>query len=431
MPLAVSPLGKVTPPEPEAPKIYSDRYRHDIVDSSYQPETSILTMVEGAPRRVEWYNPYLGASEEAGSWGPSDAPVYQSYTRIKNVIIKQEGDGSYEYDPATGQSDKVYNAFISFDVVPIIGSVFIADIGDGNAGLFNVTAQPEIRNFTANKVYYITYQLVGILTSDWFAMLEARVVDEQIYSKDSALRGGVAVITPGDFQDTQEVARWQGTIAGHILRNFYWNPENTIVFESPYGGGEKVYDEYLVNFLCAMITPELRGMYPTINQFSTRYGGREYAFEGNVTIWEVLLRGDWNLLPLCTNKISIIETTRLINTRLYGNLQSSKIRWFVAADPENFLTQGQYFNMDGYPILRPSIEHKTTYILSDEFYSGNPTEEFEVMLTETLQYHVVDRKRLLNYCKNVYFTLPKQQQLYYGAILLLLLKVSQRVSPPI
>lgn len=429
MPLAITPLGVDIPPEPEAPKIYSERYRHDIVDSAYQPETSILTMVEGAPRRVEWYNPSLGASEEPGSWGPSNAPVYQSYVRIKNVIIKQEGDGNYEYDPVTGQSDKTYNGFISFDVVPVIGSVFIADIGDGNAGLFNITAQPEIRNFTANKVYYIAYQLVGILTQDWFNMLETRVVDEKVYSKDSALLGGISVVTTGDFQDTQDVVHWLGTISSYLFRTFYWNPENTFVFDSPLGGGDKVYDEYLVNFLCAMITPDMRGTYPIINQFSTRYGGREFGFKGDINIWEVLLRGDWNLLPLCNNKASIIETTRLINTRLYGNLRSSKIRWFVATDPERFLVRAEYFNIDGYPILRPSAENNITYLFSEEFYKGTPVDPFEVMITETLQHHVVDRKKLLTYCRDTYFTLSPQLQLYHGAILLLLLHASQRVRP--
>lgn len=426
MTFAITPLGQDIPPEPEAPRIYSKRYRHSIVDSAYQPETAILTMVEGAPRRVEWYHPWLGPDEEPGSFGPSNAPVYQSYVRIKDLIIKQEGDGNFNYDPSTAESNKVYNAYVNYERPPIRGSLFIADIGDGNAGLFNVTEQPEIRNITANKVYYVTFQMVGILTEDWFNMLDSRVVEDLVYSKDSALRGGIATVTYGDFQDTQAVGKWMGTISNYIMRTFYWNPERTIVFDSP--DNRKVYDEYLVNFLCAVLPPELRNVYPIINQFSTQYGGREYGSGGDINIWEVLLRGDWNLLPLCNNKAAIIETSRVVNTRLYGNLRSSKIGWFLATDPERFLVRAEYFNIDGYPILRPSLEEGFTYLFSDDFYQGKPTEEFEVLLTETLRHHVVDRKRLLAYCQNVYFTLAPQLQLYHGAILLMLLNVSLKVE---
>lgn len=426
MSLAVNPLGTAKPPPSETPKIYTENYKHSIVDSRYQPETSLLTMVAGTPIRVWFYNPFINADEETTPFGPDNAPTYQSYTEIKDLIIKQEGGGSFNFDPEHATSDKTYSGFVSLgEKPPLRNACFIADIGDGNAGLFMVTEQPEVRNVTANKVYLITYRLVSILSKEWNDLLTSRVVEWLVYSKDSALRGGSSVISKGEYLEAEKIAQWEETIASYLFRTYYWNSERTFVYDAP--DGRKVYDEYLVNFLCAMIPPALRGPYPHINQFSTQYGAREFGSFGDINVWEVLLRNDWNLLGQCSNKASFIETTRLAGTRQYGNLRSSKISWFVATDPERFLQRGSFFNFDGYNVLTPSKEVGFTYLFTPEFYQGKPQTELEVILVEVLRYKNVDRARILRYC-DAYWTLSVIDRLYQGAILMLVLAAARAVQ---
>jgi hypothetical protein len=425
MALAANPLGHATSPAPETPKIYTERYRHSIVDSSYQPETSLLTMVQGTPRRTWFYNPFINGDEETTPFGPGNAPTYQSYTFIENLIIKQEGNGAFTFDPEHATSTEDFTGWLAMDRVPLRNACFIADIGDGNSGLFMVTEQPEVRNVTANKVYYITFKLVSILTKEWNDMLVSRVVESFVYSKDSALRGGTSVLTKGEYQQAEAIAQWQETLSSYLLRTYYWNPERTFVYDAP--DGRKVYDEYLVNFLCAMIPPALRGPYPFIDQFSTQYGGREFGSFGTVNVWEVLLRNDWNLLGQCNNQASYIETTRLAGTRQYGNLRSSKISWFVATDPERFLQKGTFFNFDGYNILTPSKEIGFTYLFTPEFYQGKPQTELEYIIVDTLKFKNIDRGRILAYCEN-YWNLSAVDKLYQGAILMVILDAARAVE---
>jgi len=427
MSLAINPLGQVDAPVEERPKIYSDAYRHSIVDSAYQPEMSLLSMVDGTPRLTEIYRPFLGADEETFSFAPSNCPTYQSYTRISKALFKQEGDGAFDFDPEKGESSNTYQGWLSFDIAPTINTVMVFDIGDGNAGLARVTTQPEIRNITANKVYSVTVQMVCILTKDLWAELDARVVEELVYSKDSVLHGGVGLVTTKEFEVAGELFQWKGTIANAIMRNFYWDPERTIAWEYE---GKKVYDQYLVNFINAVMEPDYRTTYPIINQFSTEYGAREYGKGGDLNIWEVLLRGDFNLLDQCTNEAKIIETTRLVQTRFYGNLRSSKFQYFVATDPERYLTHKEYYNMEGFPILRPSHEEKITYLFSEGFYQHKPSGEFEELVYDILKNRLVDKPRLLKYCKT-YFQLTKTEQLYNGAILLLLIQLTRRLGGPL
>jgi len=95
MGLKATPLGSVIPPEPERPKIYSNTYKHSIVDSAYTPETSLLSMVDGTPRLMEYYRRKLMPDEELSQFQPDNSAVYQSYTRIKNLVGKQDGAGAY------------------------------------------------------------------------------------------------------------------------------------------------------------------------------------------------------------------------------------------------------------------------------------------------------------------------------------------------
>lgn len=428
MTFAITPLGEITPPEQEAPKIYSDAYRHSIVDSAYQPERSLLSMVEGTPRLVEYYRQFLGRDEEPGPFGPDDGPTYQSYTRIKQMVIVQEGDGSFNYDSERGENTKTYNGWCIFGVTPVRGDVFVSDIGDGRAGLFTIIEQPEVRNFTANKVYYITYQLLTILDEIMFAKLDSRVVEELVYAKDSVLHGGVSLVTQPQFDIAGKLFQWRSTIANHLMATFYWKPELTMVWET--SEERRVYDQYLVNFINAVMEPDLRGSYPPINEFSTEYGGREYGVYGTINIWQVLLKGDFNLLSQCSNTAALIDVSRLNGTRLYGNLRSSKIELFVATDPEEYKQYLYYYNMDGFPILVPSEEIPLPYLFTDGFFAGAPVEEFETLVYDILKNKMVDRARLLAYCEN-YFTLNKRDQLYNGAILLLLINVSRKLGGPL
>ena len=430
MALATNPLGTVTPPTPETPKIFHERYRHSIVDSSYQPEASLLSMVSGTPRLAQYYHQFLGADEEPAPFGPYNAPTYQSYIRIERMIIKQEGNGAYNFDPQTGESDQKFNGWVQYDRPPLRGNVFISDIGGGNAGLFEITEQPEIRNITDNKVYYITYQLKGILTEELFDQLNSRVVKELVYDKDSVLHGGLSTVSTGAFQTAQDLFQWRNTIASYILRTHYWHSELTIAWSSTSTDKRMVYDQYLVNFLCAVIEPDLRQTYPPITQHSTHYGGRQFGASGDINIWEVLLRGDFNLLSQCQKQAALIPVARLAATRLYGNLRSSKFDLFVATDPERYLAYREFYNMDGYPILEASPSVPLPYLFSEGFYAGNPEGEFEEIIVDVLKNRLVDDERLLKYCKT-FWTLGERDRLYNGAILLMLLQISRAKGAPL
>lgn len=385
----------------------------------------------------QYFRQYLNGDEEPKSFSPGNLGTYQSYTRIDNYPFKIEGDGSFSYDPETGEGTMVYSAWTIADRPPIIYDPIIFDIGDGNAGLFEISEQPEIRNFTANKVYSIQIKQKCILTEELFTILAGpnggngedtgRVVESFVYSKDSSLHGGHSVITKGELERGQELFNWGLTISNYIMRTYWWNPEKTIVQDYK---GAKLYDPYLTNFLCAVITPNERTMYPEINQFSIQYGGLDNQRYGTINIWDLFLRGDINILKICDNKAAVIETHRLTATRLYGNLRSSKIRYFLTTNPQDFKVYTVFYDGDGNKITKPGNEEKTAYLFSEGFYKGKPEGEFENLVWRTYNEKQIDHDALLEYC-NKYFDLTDRERLYHGAIILRLLMFARRIGGPL
>lgn len=441
-------LGTQPEPIPDVPRIYADRYKHSIVDSQYNPSQNLLTMVSGTPRLTEYYRGVYNETEEPISFQPSDINTYQSYTRIKGLVIKEQGEGSFNFDPTTGTSTKTFSAYTLFDLTPIKGDLMITDIGDGNAGLFMIFEQPEIFNVTADKVYLIQYKFLEILNSTVFEQLNARVVEELVYTKDSVLNGGHAVIDHGTFNTQKELMSWRETIASHILNNHYWNAERTIALVEhnpdytsmnmdgldPFNGAMfYVYDPYLVEFLSGMLPPELRGGYNHIQMHSVEYGGLTFSRKGTMNIWEVLKTRNFNGLPQCKPKATWIDTQWFYNTRYYGNIRNSKFTFVLVTNPEDYQKLNKNISTQGSGVLgtftfaNPRPNKEVDYFLSESFYSGVPAGEFEELVVDILKHNIMDRERLLTYC-NTFWELPAKEQLYKGAILLYLIQLSRKVN---
>jgi len=431
MAVSIKTLGTVTPPEPEAAKTFSESYRHSIIESDLQPETSMLTMVDGIPFRAEVYIPAAAADEEIGPFGPSNVPVYQSYHRINEMILFQEGDAAFSFDPEKAESTQTMGVFfVANNKVPTQYTLFIADIGDGKAGLFQVTEVPTIPNLTANKVYRMEVQFLQELTQFYHEALTQRVTREYAYSKDSAMHGGAAVVTTDSLEVGKKLFEWGQTISNYLFRTFYWEAERTFALRRN-ETSMMIYDQYLVNFLCAVIPSEYRNVYPTINQFSTTYGGREFGGRGDVNIWEVILRKDFNLLRECNKNAAIVDVNRIVQTRMYGSLRASKFSYFVATDPERYRAVKLYSSQDGEDRFTKSVEEPlVNYVFSESFYNGVPVGEFEEIVVDVIKKDVMDHKRLLAYCET-YFDLSEKDRLYHGAILMLLLRVARKLRGPL
>lgn len=423
MAFSINPVGTANSPAPEELKIYSENYRHAVVDSFYQNENSILSLVPGTPTLCWYYRQAQRSSEEQHAYQPGSG-AYQPYTLIKELIIKEK-DSSFIFDEENGISFKTGTGYVIFGLTPLKGDTFIADIGDGNAGLFTITDKPRIMEFTANKVYEITYTMQGIVTPEIAAELESFVIEELVYSRDQHLNGGTPIITKGEYALKKEIESWVKTIVHYVYETFYWEEERTLAVPK-----ERLhyYDPYLTFAFLAMAKMDSRGGYPRIQTHSLEYGGNKAAQHGTFNIWDVMFRGDWNMLPRCKPQSAIVDVKRLYSTRMYGNIRSTAFDGVIVTDPENFLDMSAWISwrdtIPNYNVL-PNIEQG--YLFSEKFYIGEPQGEFEHLVVDVLKNNIIDMERLLAYLKT-YWELAKWEQLYYAPILLLMIAKSRKMG---
>lgn len=422
MALNITPVGDSNLPAPEAPKIYSEQYHHPIVDSVYQNENSILSMVPGHPRLVEYYRHVTKSGTESHAYQPGSG-VYQQYTRIRKVILK-ESDLSFDFNVANATSGKTGSALTNFGLVPGKGDAFISDIGDGYAGLFTVT-EVKFSEMTANKVYTIDYVLEGIVSKAIADELDSFVIEELVYSRDQHINGGNPIITQGEFDYKQKLNSWYPTLVHYMYEAFYWEDERTLSYTVD---NKHYYDPYLIKVFSTVVGSEALGTYPRVQLQSLEYGGNKAAQHGSYNIWDVLFRNDWNLLRRCNNQAAILDTRIFYSTRLHGNIRSSNFDGVIVTDPENFRDMSSWVSWndnirDDNPIPAKPID----YLFTPEFYQGQPQTPFESLVVDVFKNNIIDLRKI-NDTLEGYWDLTPREQLYYGVILIAMIHKSKRMG---
>lgn len=424
--MAEAEIGKIeTVKKPEL--IYDKNYRHSLTASSYTGQTSLLSNVSGSPILTEYYRQFLGASEEPITLQPDSIETYQSYTRIKGLILKIDGDKSPSFDDEFGVITEQGVAFVMFDLAPIIGDVFIADIGDGLTGLYAISSPPRIRTITMDKVYEIDFKMIAIMNADIEQNLNKKVVEEFVYSKDSAIRGGNAVITTSDFQDNGELSHLETLISKYLYEEFYYNPEKTIILPDV---DDVLYDPYLARFLQYTIASRRLGMRDPINVIGTEFGSMKKGGK-KLNVWDMFLQNDFNHPELYKQAYFVHPSASLINTKYYGGVYYSKIDRVVITE-EEAASKDAYRFVSGTFVgeIYPSEQNwpgkkgeSYPYFFSDEFYTGNPTKPNEKFIYDFFKNKTVDKKALLKVLEG-FWSAPKLEQLYMGGIYILAIRIS-------
>lgn len=428
--MAEAKIGEI-PKQPKPELIYDKEYRHSLTASSYTNQMSFLSNVSGSPMLVEYYRQVLGGSEAPFTLQPESIETYQSYTRVKGMIIKIDGDKSPSFDDETGVMSDQGVAYVISDLAPIIFDVFIADIGDGKTGLFHIPTPPRIRTITMDKVYEIDFKIIAIMNQRIEDNLNKKIVEDLVYSKDSAIRGGNAVITATDYYDNKELLKLETNIAQSMMESFYFPPERTIILPPvDEDDTELCYDPYLAQFLQFTVPSRRLGLRDGIDVISVEFGSMKRGTKP-VTVWDMFTQNNFTHPGQYKKTYWKHQRDSLLNTRYYGGFYYSKLDTAIltveeAASKNAYRYTGPVMTSMSmtYDTFQPGLPgEEYTYYFSDEFYEGNPTEPNEKFVFDFFRDKTIDKKALLKVL-NGYWELEPKDQLYMGGIYLLAIRIS-------
>lgn len=235
-------------------------YKTNVVDTGNTPVADIAVFVEGSLWRVDYYSAVLGKDDAPTPQAASSLNTTQQYICIKNMELKVSSPLSQQQDKATNMMQLSGSGFTYPRFIPNVGDVFIADVGNGEFALFQVTESSR-KSVYADSVFEIEYQAIGYGDEPRMADIQAKTTDVRYYLRDFLEVGQNPILTAPVFKNIDEVTRWLEHSQREYVRRYV--SEEHHVFLLP-DLETTVYDHWLTQFVLKLVDVHLMPGYSKV-----------------------------------------------------------------------------------------------------------------------------------------------------------------------
>lgn len=446
MPLATYSTDTHVSPVPNLPKITEPAFSGVVVDTKYTPLSSLLTYIEGASWTVTYYSQVLGKDNDIRSQDIELSGVYQQYTEINAMELKVTSTLSTTQDTTTNRMMVSGSANVYPFIIPNVGDMFAADVGDGREGVFRIT-NSEKKSVLKESIYFIEYNLIYYSDSDKLRRddLRAKSINSYFYIKDFLLHGQDPLLVKDDYGAYQELESLYSEIIQNYFKWFFNNEYKTIVIP---GQSKVIYDHYLVEALLAILNT--RDAPQLLHVRKLNVDDDKYLKQPQ--LWEALVNRDLSLLDLSNKTMGLVNAKCFNSNPMLNGVFYSGVNYVVyPMRPEKLLNVGLQFPVK--PLALESLEKVTSrsvrldklvgdkeldlrsnfvvnikpvlmdksYVLSDSFYiTGQDMSALEIMTMDYLNKKALNPVLLLKVVKN-YRNFGVIEQFYYLPIIMILI----------
>lgn len=448
MPL-VQPTSSAPPVEkPTVVEVAAPEYKGVTVDTRVTPLPEIVTYIEGSTWTVEYLSQVLDSDNQvAGLKKGLDAP-YQQYLQIKGMELKVTSPLQTTQDSTTNAMLVIGTANVYPFLIPNVGDLFLADIGDGKEGIFQIT-NVERKSIFKEASHTIEYQLLLYMNADNRALLNTKIVKSVQFVKDFLLHGQDPLLIPETFAAMQSLQEYYEEIVARYFKSFVSSDFRTLILPNQ---DHVTYDHFLVTAIMACFTPE--------DYHEVRYVRRLNCDDDLVmkstTIWDALIEQDRGLIKYCSRLYGAASTKQFEFNPVLDGIYYSGIDYVVyPKDPEinvdyqivnrkKELAPFDFKEIDSSlknvetpdltkltsfsnkSLVKPILSDES-YVLSSAFYS-NKREEMSILETLVMDYlerKSLDTEALVMLCQSQH-TWTNLQKFYFVPILLILVRAAIR-----
>ena len=276
------------------------------VDTRYVPIDALATYVEGARYTVTYYSQVLARDTELHGHDSLNSTVIAPHRKIINfeILVAEALTGASDEETATVRVTGT--ATIVPPLVPNVGDMFIANIGDGNLGLFQITNLSR-KSMNRDSVFGIEYELnCRVNTSpDRVKALEASVVKTEYYYRENLLIGKSPFILEEGAHSLRRLNALRGVIIQYYFDTFRSNEFATLIVP---GQSSSTYDKFLIEYIMSIVT-----VMDATQLVDTKILCTDSMDVLSMpTIWTALKNQDPDGLPFA-NKIMFTLTTNLFS----------------------------------------------------------------------------------------------------------------------
>ncbi len=433
------------------PKVEPSNYTSIINDDNQFPLLSILSYIKGSPWNVNYYSQYISKHNDIREIDVSQPNVYQQYQLINNLELRvlQPLQDSYNSDTAitslTGSSN-----FYPY-IIPNINDYFITDVGDMEQGIFRIT-NVERKSFNHDSVYEIEYNLVGYVSQsqELYNNLNDKVIKKYYFIKDRLLENLQPLLKEEDYQQVTDLYSLYSSIVNYYFNNFMSNRYHTLVLP---GQPNSVYDPFLVDFILKIVETTDNDKIRNLKSLPLDND----VFFQQPQLFSLLADKDYYSVPVCNKEMGYISRLNFNANSTLRSVYFSYIDYFVypitvdnsllvSGSPDakealteydfvetvnsagiNYIEENDIYTSDS--LTTPYIYkvHKDNkYILSNNFYNDTSQKSIlEILVKDYLKNQTINNSMLISLC-NKFKLWNRLDQFYYGPILLLLIKQSNK-----
>jgi hypothetical protein len=433
------PIVKTTPTTPQAAepsiRITAPEYRGVTVDTRYTPRKALQAYITGSAYTVDYFSQVIDADSGLSGQQLNRDATNQQYRLVKRFELKVTAAPDPNQDDESNKMFVIGTANVYSDLIPNVGDMFLGDVGDGQEGVFQVTASRK-KTTRKDTTYEIDFQMVDYSTPERRADFIRKTIQTTVFVKNMMTYYANPFIELEDFAIMEQLGGIANEIMDAYFKTFVSNEYKTLVVPDQ---EQLVYDPFLTASVLSLFdtydTPELRYI-------------RKLNCDGDpvmkvTTIWDALLkRSTFHLKRACTRAgmlgIKYFNSQAMLEGVYFSGMQYV----MYPIDPQASINARELIDMhtvnatlqrrsdaqdtDHLPLI-PKVADTDYYVFSEAFYT-QATEgqsKLEVLTYEYLEEKALDVRVLLEIAQS-YLDWEPIEQFYLAPVLLLLIKMTVR-----
>lgn len=433
------------------PKVEPSNYTSIINDDNQFPILSLLGYTRGTPWVVNYYSQVISKHNDIREIDTAQPAVYQQYQLINNLELRVTEPLQDSYNSETAITTLTGTSNFYPYVIPNINDYFITDAGDVEQGIFRIT-NVERKSFNHDSVYEIEYSLVGYVSqlTELYTNLTDKVIRKYFFNKDRLVENLQPLLKEEDQQQITDLYVLYRDIVNYYFNNFLSSRFHTLVLP---GQTAAVYDPFLIDFLMKLVdttdSDKIR------NVRSLPLDNDEFFNQSQ--LFSLLANKDFYNLPVCNKEMGYTSRVNFNSNSTLRGVYFSYVDYFVypSSIDETILVGEKPIPKDtsiGYQLVDTvnssninyveendiyisdslttpyiyKVHKDNKYILSNNFYNDtNQKSILEILVKDYLKSQTINNTMLISLC-NKFKLWNRLDQFYYGPILLLLIKQSNK-----
>ncbi len=238
--------------QPAPIQIAAPEYRGTTVDTKMTPVAQLLTHVEGSSWTTQYYSQVINLDSQVTGQSLGQDAITQQYRLIRGMELKVTSPLA----PTQDNEQKTMSYVGVSNVYPFIkpnkGDMFIADVGAGQDGIFEVTNVQQLSIYK-QTCHVIDYRMIDFVKANPIRMqdLERKTIQTLQYVRDFMTYGQNPLVFEEDFAHLQNLRRNFKLMVKQYFDSFFSQEYGTIMLP---GQNLSTYDPYLVAALLRCFT---------------------------------------------------------------------------------------------------------------------------------------------------------------------------------